>query len=418
MKKLIIIPTTLLLNACSHAPEPAQAKGGWYELNTTIEQVRADTYYNGVILQQPVSQPNSTVQYSNDNYLKKEAINVTPAPRIAETVKPRSEQSATAPKNQGSNNSFLKPTTNSITSSGEIKTAAKGATEQHSEQPALSPAKPISSNNHQTQTAQKTDQQTKPRPEQPPLMSKSGFLKKNANNAVPATTLTGPSTPEKQIYFVRHDGKGSLQKALKEIVPSDWTAEISPEVTKTFRRTISWQGNDQWPYVLDKMLRNYGLTVIKNTEKRHLLIDFQQQKGKTSQKAPVSPDKTPVSPDKTPASPVTTPVSSDKLPQKPLTPATVPQKQTEKLTWNLKKGSTLRDGLTEWASSSPCGNSTWNLVWDTPVNYRIDAPLIFRGNFESALKDTLMLYLSADKPLYAFRNIAQCVITIKDTQQE
>ncbi len=411
MKKLIIIPTTLLLNACSHAPEPAQAKGGWYELNTTIEQVRADTYYNGVILQQPVSQPNSTVQYSNDNYLKKEAINVTPAPRIAETVKPRSEQSATAPKNQGSNNSFLKPTTNSITSSGEIKTAAKGATKQHSEQPALSPAKPISSNNHQAQTAQNTDQQTKPRPEQPPLMSKSGFLKKNANNAVPATTLTGPSTPEKQIYFVRHDGKGSLQKAVKEIVPSDWTAEISPEVTKTFRRTISWQGNDQWPYVLDKMLRNYGLTVIKNTEKRHLLIDFQQQKGKTSQKAPVSPDKTP-------ASPVRTPVSSDKLPQKSLTPVTVPQKQTEKLTWNLKKGSTLRDGLTEWASSSPCGNSTWNLVWDTPVNYRIDAPLIFRGNFESALKDTLMLYLSADKPLYAFRNIAQCVITIKDTQQE
>ncbi|PPE26822.1 pilus assembly protein (plasmid) [Escherichia coli] len=411
MKKLIIIPTTLLLNACSHAPEPAQAKGGWYELNTTIEQVRADTYYNGVALQQPVSQPNSTVQYSNDNYLKKEAINVTPAPRIAETVKPRSEQSATAPKNQGSNNSFLKPTTNSITSSGEIKTAAKGATKQHSEQPALSPAKSISSNNHQTQTAQNTDQQTKPRPEQPPLMSKSGFLKKNANNAVPATTLTGPSTPEKQIYFVRHDGKGSLQKAVKEIVPSDWTAEISPEVTKTFRRTISWQGNDQWPYVLDKMLRNYGLTVIKNTEKRHLLIDFQQQKGKTSQKAPVSPDKTP-------ASPVRTPVSSDKLPQKSLTPVTVPQKQTEKLTWNLKKGSTLRDGLTEWASSSPCGNSTWNLVWDTPVNYRIDAPLIFRGNFESVLKDTLMLYLSADKPLYAFRNIAQCVITIKDTQQE
>ncbi len=70
-EKLIIIPTTLLLNACSHAPEPAQAKGGWYELNTTIEQVRADTYYNGVILQQPVSQPNSTVQYSNDNYLKR-----------------------------------------------------------------------------------------------------------------------------------------------------------------------------------------------------------------------------------------------------------------------------------------------------------------------------------------------------------
>ena len=393
MKKLIIIPTTLLLNACSHAPEPAQAKGGWYELNTTIEQVRADTYYNGVILQQPVSQPNSTVQYSNDNYLKKEAINVTPAPRIAETVKPRSEQSATAPKNQGSNNSFLKPTTNT----GEIKITARGTTNP---QPATAPKTTQTSTSiHLTQTAKNTVPQIKARPEQPSAAKAYSDLVQN-------------STPQKNhIRFIFRDGKGSLQKALKEIVPSDWTAEISPEVTKTFRRTISWQGNDQWPYVLDKMLRNYGLTVIKNTEKRHLLIDFQQQKGKTSQKAPVSPDKTP-------ASPVRTPVSSDKLPQKPLTPVTVPQKQTEKLTWNLKKGSTLRDGLTEWASSSPCGNSTWNLVWDTPVNYRIDAPLIFRGNFESALKDTLMLYLSADKPLYAFRNISQCVITIKDTQQE
>ncbi|EFN6524426.1 pilus assembly protein [Escherichia coli] len=402
MKKLIIIPTTLLLNACSHAPEPAQAKGGWYELNTTIEQVRADTYYNGVAFQQPVSQPNSTVQYSNDNYLKKESINVTPAPRIAETVKPRSKQSTTAPKNQSSNNSFLKPTTNSITSSGEgeIKTAAKGATKQHSEQPALPPAKQISSNNHQAQTAQNTVQQTKQRPEQPPLMPKNSFLKKNANNAVPTSALTGSSTSEKQIYFIHHDGKGSLQKALKDIVPSDWTAEISPEVTKTFRRTVSWLGNDQWPYVLDKMLHNYGLTVIKNTEKKHLLINFQQQKGKASQKAPVYPARTPVSP--------------DKLPQKPLTPVSVLQKPTEKSTWNLKKGSTLRDGLTEWASSSPCGNSTWNLVWDTPVNYRIDAPLIFRGNFESALKDTLTLFLSADKPLYGLRNISQCVFIITD----
>ena len=152
-EKLIIIPTTLLLNACSHAPEPAQAKGGWYELeNTTIEQVRADTYYNGW----PFSSPchSQTALFNTAMIIiSKGSHNVTPAPRIAETVKPRSEQSATAPK-PGSNNSFLKPTTNSITSSGEIKQQPKEQlnsilNNQHS------PAKPISSNNHQAQNGTK-----------------------------------------------------------------------------------------------------------------------------------------------------------------------------------------------------------------------------------------------------------------------
>ncbi|MFP1455870.1 hypothetical protein ACLB1O_29905 [Escherichia coli] len=37
----------------------------------------------------PYHTPNSTVQYSNDNYLKREEpSNVNPSPRIAETVKP------------------------------------------------------------------------------------------------------------------------------------------------------------------------------------------------------------------------------------------------------------------------------------------------------------------------------------------
>jgi len=76
MKKLIIILTTLLLNACSHAPEPAQAKGNWFELNTTIEQVKADTYSDGPALKQTVTTPNSPVQYSNDKFLKKETNNI------------------------------------------------------------------------------------------------------------------------------------------------------------------------------------------------------------------------------------------------------------------------------------------------------------------------------------------------------
>lgn len=180
------------------------------------------------------------------------------------------------------------------------------------------------------------------------------------------------NTHTMNIRYIYKNGHGSLPQALKKIVPPDWTTELSPEVSRHFHRSVSWQGNDQWSYVLDKMLRKYGLQSLKNSDKKHLVIDYLNTERRTA-----------------------------------------PSQR-----WELKKGSTLRDSLTEWASSTSCGNFTWTLVWNTQVNYRIDAPLLFHGDFESALKDTLTLYLSAEKPLYAFRNIAQCVITIKDSSQE
>ncbi|PAV11568.1 hypothetical protein CBG25_00330 [Arsenophonus sp. ENCA] len=48
------------------------------------------------------------------------------------------------------------------------------------------------------------------------------------------------------------------------------------------------------------------------------------------------------------------------------------------------------------------------------VNYQIDAPLKFSGDFKSALRSVLELYQSAKKPLYAETNSAQCLIRITD----
>lgn len=44
IKAITLLAGILFLSACSHAPEPAQAKGGWYELNTTQQAVKAGTY--------------------------------------------------------------------------------------------------------------------------------------------------------------------------------------------------------------------------------------------------------------------------------------------------------------------------------------------------------------------------------------
>jgi hypothetical protein len=54
------------------------------------------------------------------------------------------------------------------------------------------------------------------------------------------------------------------------------------------------------------------------------------------------------------------------------------------------------------------------VAWKTPVNYSIDARLVFSGNFMDALNSTFALYQQAEKPLYASVNKNQCVLIITD----
>ncbi|PTA87217.1 hypothetical protein CWM66_27105 [Kosakonia sp. H7A] len=85
--------------------------------------------------------------------------------------------------------------------------------------------------------------------------------------------------------------------------------------------------------------------------------------------------------------------------------------------WTAKAGTTLKETLTQWASSVHCesGSSpTWVVIWPTPVNYRIDAPFTLRGNFESMIVQLFDLYRKAEKPLYAGPNRLQCLVYVDD----
>lgn len=85
--------------------------------------------------------------------------------------------------------------------------------------------------------------------------------------------------------------------------------------------------------------------------------------------------------------------------------------------WRIERGTTLRDSIIVWASSEKCRSSEkWMVMWTTPVNYRIDAPLQFDGDFMKAMKEVLELYQHAKKPLYATTNTQQCLIRIEDTK--
>ena len=75
---------------------------------------------------------------------------------------------------------------------------------------------------------------------------------------------------------------------------------------------------------------------------------------------------------------------------KPVVPP--PQKVIPPRQWKMEKGTTLKDGLARWTSSEKCPHGTWTLRWETPVNYSIDAPLVFTGSFRQALEQLFALY--------------------------
>ncbi|WP_336284310.1 type IV pilin component protein pilL [Citrobacter arsenatis] len=83
--------------------------------------------------------------------------------------------------------------------------------------------------------------------------------------------------------------------------------------------------------------------------------------------------------------------------------------------WKAVVGSTLKESLTDWAGRADCpGGGHWVVIWQTPTDYRIDAPLVFKGNFETALVQVFDLYKKADKPLFAEASRLQCLVSVAD----
>ncbi len=81
--------------------------------------------------------------------------------------------------------------------------------------------------------------------------------------------------------------------------------------------------------------------------------------------------------------------------------------------WKAAAGITLQESLTAWAEKAYCPNGGhWVVIWQTPVDYLVEAPLTFRGSFESALDQVFDLYRPAEKRLYAEAHRAQCLVSV------
>ncbi|EMB9153863.1 TcpQ domain-containing protein, partial [Salmonella enterica] len=88
--------------------------------------------------------------------------------------------------------------------------------------------------------------------------------------------------------------------------------------------------------------------------------------------------------------------------------------------WRAAAGTTLKENITRWAEETKCESipsSHWMVLWPSSVkDYRLDAPLFFRGSFESVIGEVFELYRTAQIPLYAQGSRIQCIVTVSDTR--
>lgn len=221
--------------------------------------------------------------------------------------------------------------------------------------------------------------------------------------------------------FVSKDGeKIPLYKALREIIPAEWKVNLSPPVVEKFTHNVSWKGNDQWPYVLRKMLVSYGLKAEINDKKAEIVILYAQQANVPVKS--VTPSANPLVtrlPETIVLNPPVVPVVTQGIlpPVKKNVPLIKPAPVPVLKVWTLDKGTTLQKGFNSWVEKEICPTAKrkWTVRWDTDTDYPIDYPLSFRAkNFEEATDQLFLLYQQAQIPLYASGYTNQCLIIVHE----
>ncbi len=225
-----------------------------------------------------------------------------------------------------------------------------------------------------------------------------------------------------------------IEPVLYKIVPNGWYVVVPSDIRTKLSKKVTVDTNDQWPYVLNKLLGQHNLVAIIDWQQRQVSVatnsyavgtenlrnPFSDYKDKA--KAPDGMGKSIVT-----ASPTSTSTStSAKTPTtlKPVVTETVIKKTVKPVVepkiWRIEAGATLKDGLFSWAATEKCatpGISTWTVAWPANVvNYRVDAPLQFKGDFRHALNGLFTLYGAAKVPLYAGIISNQCVVMVDDKE--
>lgn len=244
----------------------------------------------------------------------------------------------------------------------------------------------------------------------------------NVPAAVPFTSQQQVASLKDFVYGQERNAQ--ISTAVRKIVPLSWGVVVEPDVVKNYKAKVSWEGNDQWPIVLRKMLTGTGLDADINDTKKHVIIKYSKQAVAPVTLEPIAPVKKeltslhpPLVPAVTLAPALTTPTAS----KPPFTPTTIspvpaaPAPQTK--TWKIDVNSSLRKAFEALAVKETCqtGNRKWRVNWETETDYAIEEPLTFTSaNFENMTHQLFELYSNAKVPLKVDGYSQQCVIFVVD----
>lgn len=217
----------------------------------------------------------------------------------------------------------------------------------------------------------------------------------SASSGLSALTMIG--TPESVAVLSLSPTRNlTLEQWIRRIIPSGWQLEYENGLRSRLNtRIVSVDTNDQWTRVLNRLLTEQSMQGQIDWNRKALTL---RQNGATAMSQQISR-----SSGTTASTPVPT-VSS----QVPVAPLKI---------WSANAGSTLRENVMKWADDTQCEATSkgWVVIWPSSVtDYPLDAPLVFRGSFESMLSQVFELYHNAQKPLYARASRAQCVISVTD----
>lgn len=262
-----------------------------------------------------------------------------------------------------------------------------------------------------------------------------------------SSTIMLPKPVSGLFALVTTDGKNiPLYKAVRTIVPQSESISLAPDVAQNFKGNISWKGNDQWPFVLQKALSASGLTALIDKGNHTVIVQYSQKMNFSADvnnniKAPVASKTEQLKTgsllvvkgsEKTLSTSKTAPLPVVQGSTKPLTTPVIPVASMGVIhpvptkpvikpvpvmkIWKIDKGTTLKAGFNEWVAKETCSaDKKWTVRWETDTDYPIDYPLSFNSaNFEDATSQLFNLYRRAESPLYVngFRN--QCLIVISD----
>ena len=268
-------------------------------------------------------------------------------------------------------------------------------------------------------------------------------LSPTVNTSLPALTFVG--TPGTAAVLSLSPARNlTLEQWVRRIIPSGWALNYENALRPVLNtRIVSINTNDQWTRVLNRLLSEQSIQAHVDWNLHAVTLQRAGQPTpaaspvitpavKTTPMLTVATPKNPFSGSGTvkPAAPETVKPATTPVTAKPLmtpTPVIKPQPLTgqpvapviEGKNWLAPSGTTLREMLMKWAQDTRCesgASAHWTVIWPVSVtDYRLDAPLTFRGTFETMLGQMFDLYRTAQKPLYAEASRIQCVVSVTDS---